>query len=211
MPLPDTTPIRDPRNAVGLMVDAVRIGFVSGDVAEPWNAMFVQAIDLGAEFSKSSRRVFNGYERRDGADLYQRIKTTIEKLNSADFSFFRSQTKIEAIGTLRTLCDRLLDMAELTMRNFDGWKAYTEPGKTPGGYPNYQTTTTPPLWHQTWHDFVSMLLRLGADVHQIHLRECSWRFRDLTARKHRGLSTRAAFEAAWLAGQYKFARRLLET
>lgn len=209
MPLSDTTPIRDPRNAVGLMADVIKLTAWRGRVIGPCAAIFETAIALGVEFSKSSRRVFNGYERRDGADLYARVKLSQEKLNSNEFAFVRRETAIETIGTLRSLCDRTLDIAELAMRNLDAWKVYTEPQRVSLGYGGF--TTADARWHTVWHDHVSAALREGADAHQINLLECNWRFRDLTNRKHRGLCTRAAFEAAWLAGEYKFAKRLLET
>lgn len=205
----DTTPIQDPRNAVGLMIAVIDL-VLTGDDPEPWRTAFATARDLGHEFSKASRRVFNGYARRDGIDLYTRATVAHDELRSRlnEAGSRRSATS-DRILTLANLFDHALAIARLAVRNLDDWKAYTHERVLRDHYNGNVRSTTPALWPNTWHNFVSTALRLGADGIRIELLECNWRFRDLTNRKHRGLHRRAAFEAAWLVGNYTFAKQLL--
>lgn len=59
-----------------------------------------------------------------------------------------------------------------------------------------------------WPSHLQALAALAPD-HRAVAREAFWRFRDFTARQHRGSSTRDAFEALWLAQQYDGAKQLL--
>jgi hypothetical protein len=208
----DTTPIQDPRNAVGLMIDVAELTIPTDDsIPDVTNSVFITARDLGREFSRASRRVFNGYRRQDGADLYERTQRVYrDELRDHSKLMIRPGSAAERTSTITHLFERALGIAELVMRNFDGWKAYTHEQVPPRSPYSGVRATTPALWAKTWHDFVSTALRAGVDGTKIELIECNWRFRDLTDRKHRGLNRRAAFEAAWLVGNYKFAKQLLE-
>jgi len=213
-PTVDTTPIQDPRNAVGLLTDVVDLVLTGPMFSAPLFTeheslySFVVGRDLAREFQKSSRRVFNGFERKTSAALYQRLKTQREKIPAEASGFKYGDKRRDLYGTLGAIADRGLAIAVMVMEDFDSWKRYTASWVDQRNYgPPVQHDAE---WHKVWHDHVSMGLRLGADRNEIFKAECGWRFRDLTDRSHRGRNMRAAFEAAWLAGEYKFARSLLE-
>jgi hypothetical protein len=200
----DTTPFRDPRNAVGLLTDVLDLALAGPTLttsALKDNAVFeavIEARNVGREFTKASRRVLNGAFRRNTAGLYQRTKTAREHVPEG--SWLMRDTKLrELYATVGALSDRSLQIIEKVMEDAEVWN---QPG-TRGRDPVIQA------WHQSWHDHVSSALRLGVDLATILNLECGWRFRDLTDRSHRGRNVRAAFEAAWLAGQYKFAQQLV--
>lgn len=219
----DTTPFRDPRNAVGLLTDVLDLALVSPTLTgglfsiprekkqpvlykfHPDEAIspVIDSRDLGREFAKASRRVFNGYRRKGTADFYQRTKTAYDDL-PGDLHIW-GDAKRELNATLRSLAERGLKIIIASMENLDhGQKFAVVPGRGPSN------VIALPEWHRWWHDHVSSAIRLGVCQSDIANVECAWRFRDLTERSHRGKNTRAAFEAAWLAGQYKFARQLVE-
>jgi hypothetical protein len=208
----DTTPIRDPRNAVGLLAEV--LGHV---LATPlWeiiatdgeHAKIVPAThELGNEFTKSPRNIFNGYRRRGSSDFYQRAKTLQEKI-PADLWLFRDNRRREYIETIRSLAQRIVYVIIDAMEDIKRWEKFISPWVEPARY-GQAAKTNDPEWHKAWHDYVSGAQRLGVDLPTIALAECNWRFRDLTDRSHRGRNVKAAFEAAWLAGQYKFAEQLV--
>jgi hypothetical protein len=212
----DTTPFRDPRNAVGLLTDVLDLALtgptltgglftVPREVKQKPPALYkfdpdeaispvIASRDLGREFAKAPRRVFNGYRRKGTADLYQRVKAAYEELPSDMWLY--GDSKRELHTTLRSLAERGLKIVIASMEDVAHWQRF--PSEEGHG------------WHRWWHDHVSSALRLGVCQNDIANAECGWRFRDLTERSHRGRNMRAAFEAAWLAGQYKFARSLVE-
>lgn len=222
----DTTPFRDPRNAVGLLTDVLDLALAGPTLTgglftvpreakqkppalykfDPDEAIspVIASRDLGREFAKAPRRVFNGYRRKGTADLYQRTKTVYEEL-PAD-AWLYGDAKRELHTTLRSLAERGLKIIIASMENVEHWQKFAiDEGRVRGS-----NATALPEWHSWWHDHVSSALRLGVCRNDVANAECSWRFRDLTERSHRGRNMRAAFEAAWLAGQYKFARSLVE-
>lgn len=213
----DTTPFNDPRNAVGLLTDVVDLVLVSSTFTSQFTEqellsdalyVFIVGRDLSREFQKASRRVFNGHARKTSADLYQRLKTQREKIPAEASGYRYGDKRRDLYGTLGAIADRGLAIAVMVMEDFDSWKKYTTgwtQRQTYGGVTHHDAQ-----WHQVWHDHVSMGIRLGADRDEIFKAECGWRFRDITDRSHRGRNMRAAFEAAWLAGEYKFARSLVE-
>jgi hypothetical protein len=197
----DTTPFRDPRNAVGLLTDVLDLALAgpvlvtlstkNREMIEMINVV-ARARDLGREFTKAPRKVFNGYRRRGTAGLYQRLKIVSEEMPEDLWLLGEKERALH--GTLRSISERGLKIAMIAMENATQWQKFSEVlGE----------------WHRAWHDHVSSALRLGADQAAIVDAECGWRFRDLTDRSHRGRNIRAAFEAAWLAGQYKFAQQLI--
>jgi hypothetical protein len=200
----DTTPFRDPRNAVGLLTDVLDLALASPATStlqgsDRYDAI-VEARDVGYAFTKASRRVFNGYARKPTAQLYQRALTARENVPAGSYSM-RSGSLRELYATVGSLADRSLQIIEKVMEDVTTWN---RPAPKSGADPVI------PLWHTSWHDHVSSALRLGVDHSAIGALECGWRFRDLTDRSHRGRNVRAAFEAAWLAGQYKFAKQLIQ-
>lgn len=199
---PDTTPFRDARNAVGLLTDVFDLALAGPEMAafsdRETMIVLVRARDLGREFTKASRRVFNGYARKGTSDLYERVKATYKEVPSG--AAYSLPIKIrELCATIGSMARHGLRIAELVMEDGVWWEQYAR-GKLidPADH-----------WNSAWHDHVSSALRLGADRTAIGNLECGWRFRDLTDRSHRGRNVRAAFEAAWLAGHYKFAKQLI--
>lgn len=200
----DTTPFRDPRNAVGLLTDVLDLALAGPALTASTlkdDAVFeavVEARDVGREFTKASRRVLNGAFRRNTSGLYQRTKTARECVPAG--SWLMRDTKLRDLyATVGSLSDRSLQIIEKVMEDAETWTAVVPKHRDP----------VIPEWHKNWHDHVSSALRLGVDLAAILNLECGWRFRDLTDRSHRGRNVRAAFEAAWLAGQYKFAQKLV--
>ena len=207
----DTTPFRDARNAVGLLTDVFDLA-LEGPKLTPSRfpdrevlRAIVTARDLGREFAKSSRRVFNGYARKSHSGLYQRVKDARTKLPAE--SYLLDAKILDLYATIGSIGDRSLSIVETVMEDATQWTKYTTGWVERPSYGPH--VTHDPQWHRDWHDHVSSALRLGADREAIANLECSWRFRDLTDRSHRGRNIRAAFEAAWLAGQYKFAQQLI--
>lgn len=211
MPPSDLTPMRDPRNAVGLMTDVLDLVVKT----ESWQSVLASddeavaimtfAREAGRKFSKSPKTIANSCRRSGSVGFYEKVNAALEPV---DHWLIRDARRREHRDTLRDLVRRVLLIVEAVMRDAVIWEKYTKPQKVYQGYgrPN---TMADPMWFKEWHDFVSLAQRFGVDMPTIAKIECNWRFRDLTNRSHRGLNTRAAFEAAWLAGQYKFAIQLV--
>lgn len=205
----DTTPFQDPRNAVGLLTAVLDLAIAapeiqtSKDVNEEMMRPVHRASQLAHAFVKSPRTVLNGYRRSGYAKLYQSVKETREKLPEDLYTW--NKKKVELYATIKSLCDRGLGLTQNMMEDADRWqKAVVEPRPDPA---------KPPLkseWTLGYHDHVSSAARLGVDLSRVHEIEVEWRFRDLTDRGHRGRNIRAAFEAAWLSGNYAFAKQLLK-
>lgn len=205
----DTTPFRDPRNAVGLLTAVLDLAIASPeietskDINEEVMRPVHRASQLAHAFVRAPRTVLNGYRRSGHAKLYQSIKETRDKLPE-DLHMW-SKRKVELYSTIKSLCDRGLGLAQNMLENAAGWqKVIVEPQHHPA---------KPPMkseWTLAYHDHVSSAARLGVDLSRVHELEVEWRFRDLTDRGHRGRNIRAAFEAAWLSGNYEFAKQLLK-
>lgn len=211
MPAPDTTPIRDPRNAVGLLTDVLDL-VLRGPVwatLGPRDALAVMATsrDLGRDFAKAPRTIVNGYKRRGTAAFYQKVKDAWETLPE-DLWAIRDTKLRELHSTLSELARANLRIIIDAMEDMQRWDKFINGWREPGGR-WHAPKNHDPEWLRFWHDHTSSALRMGADRDAVTLLECSWRFRDLTDRSHRGRNVRAAFEAAWLAGHYKFARQLV--
>lgn len=212
----DTTPIRDPRNAAGLLTAVLELA-IAGDVGAPYtrnDKNLAEAVKLGREFSKMPRSFVNGYKRRGGSsNLYQRVKALDERLPSdTDLYLDRSSDRRDIAGTAKALADRVLRVAIDTLEDVKRWEKFISETHVPASrYTNTPARTDPPEWRKAWLDHVSGAQRLGADLAAIATIECDWRFRDLTGRSHRGRNIRAAWEAAWLSGNYKFAAELIES
>jgi len=213
----DTTPIRDPRNAAGLLTATLELALASpivtkypGVVAEL--ASFVK---VGHEFTKMPRNYINGYKRRGGSsEFYQRIKALWEAAppGSMDMYLDRDSGRRDVYGTAKSMADRLLRVAVDTLEDVTRWDKFINETRVPGSaFLGTSSSTAPPEWRKAWLDHVSSAERLGADLGAIATAECEWRFRDLTDRSHRGRNVRAAWEAAWLSGNYKFAAELIES
>jgi hypothetical protein len=198
----DTTPFRDPRNAVGLLTDVFDAALSSPKAARAEADVLdtvTCARDLGREFTRAPRIVLNGYKRKGMSGLYQRVKAVQAKLNLLEDSWQWGVEKRELLSMLRALSGCGLAIIVRVMEDADSWEKLNQP-----------TAREDPEWPRQWHDHTSNALRLGADLAVIQNIEVEWRWRDLTDRSHRGRNVKAAFEAAWLAGQYKFAQQLLE-
>lgn len=204
----DTTPIRDPRNAVGLLTEVLGHVLAMPLWSDGEHSDLVPVTHaLGLEFTKAPRNIFNGYRRRGSSELYQRVKDTQERF-PADLWLIRDNRRREHIETFKSLAQRILYVIVDAMEDIKRWEKFISPWVEPARY-GQPAKTNDPEWHKAWHDYVSGAQRLGVDLPTIALAECSWRFRDLTDRSHRGRNVKAAFEAAWLAGQYKFAEQLV--
>lgn len=210
----DTTPIRDPRNAVGLLTDVFALA-LAGPAWTPY-ASDVGAdvcVKIGREFSKMPRNYTNGYKRRGGSsELYQRLKAAVELLPSDPDWRMRDNARREVYNTVHALGSFILRVAIDTLEDERRWDQFiTETREPANAFMGTPAQTHPPAWVKAWHDHVSCAHRLGADLGAIATFECEWRFRDLTDRSHRGRNVRAAWEAAWLSGNYKFATELIES
>jgi len=207
----DTTPIRDPRNAVGLLTEVLGHVLTAPlwmSITSDEHAQLVPATYLlGKEFTKSPRSIFNGYRRRGSSELYRRAKDVQEKL-PADLWLIRDARRRDCVETFLALTQRILAVIVDAMEDIKRWEKFIHPWTEPAHY-GQPAKTNDPEWHKAWHDYVSGAQRLGVDLPTTALAECNWRFRDLTDRSHRGRNVKAAFEAAWLAGQYKFAEQLV--
>jgi hypothetical protein len=201
----DTRSFKDPRNAVGLLADVLDVVLASPALQAPlftdWEELHpvVATRDVGREFAKSSRQVFNGYARKGYSTLYQRAKALIDKLLLDEMWLLKGH-KREVIETTRSLSRLIISTICHVMEDVTRWNKPAPEHRDP----------EMPYWHLLWHDFVSSALRLGADQGQINKCECEWRWRDITDRSHRGRNMRAAFEAAWLAGAHDFALQMLK-
>lgn len=211
----DTTPIRDPRNAVGLLTDV----FVLALAGPTWKQCRPDGDDgvdacvkLGYEFSKMPRNYTNGYKRRGGSsELYQRLKTAREKLPIDPDWLIRNNQRREVFTTVDALGSFGLRIAVDTLEDTRRWEKFISETHIPASpWSGSAARIDPPEWLKAWHDHVSAAQRLGADLTEITTRECEWRFRDLTDRSHRGRNIRDAWQAAWLSGNYKFATQLIE-
>jgi len=212
----DTTPVRDPRNAAGMMTDVLALALVGPawtKYAPGGDGNVDACVKVSREFSKMPRHFTNGYKRRGGSsELYQRIKKISEALPYDPNWVVRDNAKREVYGNVTALGGRILGIALDALEDERRWEKCIcetrEPANTFIGTP---ARINPPEWLKIWHDFVSGAARLGADLGEIATVECAWRFRDLTDRSHRGRNVRAAWEAAWLSGNYKFATELIES
>jgi hypothetical protein len=209
-PRTDITPFRDPRNVVGLLTDVLDLALRGPVLAKPPPEPTavnpaVRSRDLGREFTKAPRTVLNGYKRKGSSDLYQRVKSAYEKLPEDLWGWDARKRELHA--TLRSLSGRVLEIIMKVMEDLDSWEPFTKP-TTQRRYGKVETID--PEWPRQWHDHVSSAIRLGVDLATIMDIEVAWRWRDLTDRSHRGKNVKAAFEAAWLAGQYKFAQQLID-
>ena len=213
---PDPTPIEDPRNAIGLLTDVLDLVFAqpayqlfeTGAISNDIDMSHPRATrDLGRMFTRGARKVMNGYRRRGTSELYQQLKLVREDMPVDDYTIRDQQRRVlcAAVWDMsRCICVVAMDAMEDSRR----WEKHTQEIVEPATS-NRPATTYPPPWVKTWQDHIHAAGKFGVDVGAIAKLECNWRFRDLTARTHRGLNTRAAFEAAWLAGQYDFAKRMI--
>jgi hypothetical protein len=206
---PNIAPFRDPRNVVGLLTDVLDLALrgpvlakasADADVLSP----VTRARDLGREFTKAPRTVLNGYKRKGFSDLYQRAKTVHEKM--PEDLWMWDAKKRELHGSLRSLGERGLKIIMAVMEDAESWEKFTKP-TTQRHYG--KVTTIDPEWPREWEGHVSHATGLGVDRGAISNLDVEWRWRDLTDRSHRGKNIKAAFEAAWLAGQHKFALELI--
>lgn len=210
----DTTPIRDPRNAVGLLTDVFALAVAGPAWAKYAPDAGVDAcVQLGREVSKMPRSYTNGYKRRGGSSaLYQRIKVAHEQLPADPDWRLRDNARREVITTMNSLGMFILRVATDVLEDEKRWEKFiSETHEPANAFMGYPAKTNPPEWRKAWLDHVSGAARLGADLSAIATFECEWRFRDLTDRSHRGRNVRAAWEAAWLSGNYKFATELIES
>jgi hypothetical protein len=172
-----------------------------------------RARDLGREFAKAPRTVLNGYKRKGSSDFYQRVKTAREKLPEDLWGWDKRKRELDA--TLRSLSERGLKIIMAVMEDLDSWEKFTKPWTERNHiYTNHtgtvsHTRTVDPEWPREWESHVASATELGVDRSAISDLDVEWRWRDLTDRSHRGKNIKAAFEAAWLAGQYKFALELI--
>lgn len=207
----DITPFRDPRNVVGLLTDVLDLALrgpvlaraaADADVLSP----VTRARDLGREFTKAPRTVLNGYKRKGSSDLYQRVKTVREKM--PEDLWLWDAKKRELHGSLRSLGERGLKIIMAVMEDAESWEKFTKPW-TERSHSYGSARTVDPEWPREWKDHVLHAIGLGVDLGAILNLDVEWRWRDLTDRSHRGKNIKAAFEAAWLAGQHKFALELI--
>ncbi len=211
----DNTPIRDPRNAGGLLTAVLELALAGPIVAKYPNVIadLAEIVKVGREFSKMPRSYTNGYKRRGGSsEFYQRIKKLWEAAppGAMDLYLDRDRERRDAYGTAKSLADRILKVAVDTLEDMTRWEKFISETRIPArSYTNTPASIEPPEWRKAWLDHVSSAQRLGADLSAIATAECDWRFRDLTDRSHRGRNIRAAWEAAWLSGNYKFATQLI--
>jgi hypothetical protein len=213
----DPTPIEDPRNAVGLLTDVLDLVLAQpvyqlfetdAIKADVYVAGIPAARDLGRMFTRGPRKVFNGYRRRGTSELYQQLKTVQETPPDADWRI-RDNRRRELATASWSMASRILKIAIDVMEDARRWEKYNKAIVEPAT-PYTPMRAYPAPWAKDWEDHIRYARDyFGVDVGAIAMAECSWRFRDLTERSHRGLNTRAAFEAAWLAGQYDFAKRLI--
>jgi hypothetical protein len=212
----DTTPFEDPRNAIGLLTEVLDVV-----LAQPQYQMFEvgavnarldmshprAASDLGHLFRRGPRNLFNGYRRRGTAELYQRFKKLHESMPVDDYTI-RDTTRRTQAAAVWDVSRRITRIAMNVMENMTLWDTFNK--EIVDAATSYSPKRTYPApWTREWEATIRDAGKFGVDVATISKIECNWRFRDLTARSHRGLNTRAAFEAAWLAGQYDFAKRLI--
>jgi len=213
----DTTPIRDPRNAGGLLTAVLELALAAPSVVKYANVIadLAEIVKVGREFSKMPRNYTNGYKRRGGSsEFYQRIKKLWEAApqGALDLYLDRDRERRDAYGTAKLLADRILKVAVDTLEDERRWVRFISETRIPArSYTNTPASIEPPEWRKAWLDHVSGAQQLGADLSEIATIECEWRFRDLTDRSHRGRNIRAAWEAAWLSGNYRFATELIES
>lgn len=211
----DSTPIRDPRNAVGLMVDVFDRA-LAGPVWRtftPDNGFAAACSKIGREFSKMPRHFTNGYKRRGGSsDLYQRLKQVEEQRAQDPDWLLRDNARRAAYETMEALGALIMKTAIDALEDVRRWEKFISETRVPAHpWSGTPARIEPPEWRKTWLDYVSGAIALGVDPGEIATIECDWRFRDLTDRSHRGRNVRAAWEAAWLSGNYKFAAELIES
>jgi len=219
---PALIPFRDPRNVVGLLTDVLDLA-LAGPVLAKASAdadavnPTARARDLGREFAKAPRTVLNGYKRKGSSDFYQRVKTAREKLPEDLWGW--DKRKRELHSTLRSLSERGLKIIMAVMEDLDSWEKFTKPWTESDGnfgmslsarsHSYGSARTVDPAWPREWESHVASATELGVDRSAISDLDVEWRWRDLTDRSHRGKNIKAAFEAAWLVGQYKFALELI--
>lgn len=216
----DSTPIEDPRNAVGLLTDVLDTVLTSSTYqafATPARLAGVDlehppaARDLGRMFAKGPRKVLNGYRRRNTAELYQQLKNVYERTPN-DRWLIRDVRRGDLAGAAWDMSKRIVRIAMDVMEDARCWEKFVK-GWTERQYSPVSGTYVPqfqrPPWEKSWSDHQREARMFDVDGFTIAKFECNWRFRDVTERNHRGLATRAAFEAAWLAGQYEFAMQLV--
>ena len=199
----DTRPYKDPRNAVGLLTDVFDLALVARApeiaafkppplFADLWKDLscYAEARDVGRSFAKASVEAFSGARRKGTAPLYQRAKSIRYPIDV----YRLSNATQELLHKLNDLVIPIKNIITGVMEDAHGWR---DPSENK-------------YWIELWKTYVPNALALGADGAGIAHREAHWRWRDVTDRKHRGLSMRAAFEAAWMAGQHDFAMKLVK-
>jgi hypothetical protein len=194
MDRPPDIPFNDPRHAVGLGVDALRLAFERIERVAP-KAMqkHVAVVDAARtcraaaeRFVKAPRTAIRGARRKGVRAIYRELERASEAANGLGYP-------PSPIDELYLLAARPVRLAIAAMEG-DAWRtASFDDG----------TNIPDECWRQA---------AAGAGVDPWVLEQCEveWRYRDTVDRKHRGKDMRAAFEAAWLAGERNFAERLLK-
>jgi len=183
---PDDIVFRDPRHAVGLGVDVLRLGLASApSVAlekKPEIASAIRRCQAAAErFVRAPRTVIRGARRKGARAVYRELAQAVESAKGLGFD----NSVLDALWLLAYMA---ADLAVDAMEG-DDWRAESD------------------IPSERWREAA---VSVGVDPWVIEMREVEWRYRDLVDRKRRGKDMRAAFEAAWLAGERDFAERLLK-
>jgi len=177
-------PFRDPRNIAGIIADVWAI--VRVDVPSNHNdlaRLVTTALTHTRDFSRAPRTALRGAARSGHAALYRRAEQTSQQLISLWNDLYWDRKQWESYFDL---ADTALNLVITAMTN-----------------------ERPKVGRQVWLEWTKVVLRSGIDGQTLQNIELEWRFKDVTDRRHCGASMRAAFEAAWLAKQYKFARQLV--
>lgn len=157
----------------------------------------VRGLKIGRTFCRSAITVLRSHRRKVYQQLYKDAKHTLAELRGSADSLPNYSPGIVFVNSappnypICRLAERVCHMVVHAMETCPSDHVYWD-------------------WPTSWHDHVSEVMRIGVDSSEISDRECMWRWRDLTGRRRRGRNVKAAFEAAWLSGNFKFARQLIQ-
>jgi hypothetical protein len=189
---------KDPRHAVGFMacvlhaakqnITQTQLRVVDSNGATPATKSLDELCAIADAFVKSPRKVvINGAKRPGVHGQYERLKQI--KLEGRDYPY--TQDRHKALGLLVDIGDLLRDAM---LRIMEDAKQYTAP------------LDDPATQYYFWHRVAGLACESELiSPHEVRKFECEWQWMDLIERRHRGAVIKAAYEAAWLAGQYEIA------
>lgn len=188
----------DPRYAVGLLgelcssvIDATAKAFPaawqkainSASRPFPYPAV-VDACKLAHVFANSSKEVLHGEKRRGYRDLARKIDRVEDKLHQNQYVEWNHISSPQEIGWLAM---------EIATR------AMAKRPRAPALESDFLSTSYP----------IEFTKRNSAVEVNFAGIEVKWRYKDAAQGKFHGPDARAAFEAAWLAGEKDAARKIL--